>query len=94
MKAAVDVRKMQFKIFNSQIPYKMCFRTAVFGDKVFGVPPMPLDLVGVCTGVRVHEINLVVNLEVLIAFRCEAVVCLPAVANNGRPRLYIVFDDR
>ena len=67
MKAAVDVRKRQFKICNGQIPNEMCFRTAVFGDKVFGIPPMPLDPVGVCTGVRVHKINLVVNLEVLIA---------------------------
>ena len=84
---------MQFKIGNGQIPNEMSFHTAVFGDKVFGVPPMPLDPVCVCTCVGVHEINLVVNLQMFIAFRCEAVVCLPAVADNRCPRLYIVFDD-
>ena len=55
---------------------------------------MPLDPVGVCTGVRVHKVNLVVNLQVRIPLRCEAVVCLPAVANDGRARLDILFDDR
>lgn len=51
----------------------------------FGLPPQSLDGVGVGLGVRVDEVDFMVNGEVAVSFILQTVVGTPTVGNDDGP---------
>jgi hypothetical protein len=58
------------------------FPTVVLPDVNFDLTPRALDGVGVCPGVRINEVNAVINCLMLILLSTEISVRSPAVTNH------------
>lgn len=83
MKSLVAIGECHHEHCLGQVAYKVLLSMAKQWNVALRLPPQPLDVVGVCQGLRVDEVNAVVHCQMLIPLFLQALVGTPAIRYDG-----------
>lgn len=76
----------------SQVPSKMLFSSTVSREMGSNFSPRSLYVLGMCSRIRIHEIQRMVDRQVMISFIREAIICSPTIRSNCGVRFNFFFN--